>query len=174
MKLWALGWFLLSALGQSAPAQPEPRSKTDEGSQAAVQPLSFSQFFEPATATLRPSSKLRSLEGKRVRMTGYMAQMEMPPLGAFYLCPRPVFCDEAGGGTADLPVETVRVVVPSLVGREVRFLPGPLEVTGILELGSRAESDGHNSLIRVILESSSESTAATGTGEPHTDPRTNP
>ena len=115
--------------------------------------LTFSEFFDASAPELRPSSRLLSLNGKRVRIVGFMAEMEVAPIGAFYLCPRPVFCDEAGGGTADLPVDAVRVIVPSLQGRKLRFIPGRLEATGVLELGYKPEGDGQVSTIRLILES---------------------
>jgi hypothetical protein len=81
-----------------------------------------------------------------------MARMSIAPAGAFYLVQRPVFCDEAGGGRADLPPEAVRVQVPSAAGREIVFNPRRLEVTGILEVGDRAEADGLPSHIRLVLD----------------------
>lgn len=45
---------------------------------------------------LKPSEKLRSLNGKRVRIVGFMAEMEHQPEGYFYLCSRPILCDESG------------------------------------------------------------------------------
>src|ERR1700687_3912809 len=85
--------------------------------QDAITELSFKEFFESSDGGLQPSSTLLRLNGKRVRLVGFMAQMETPPLGAFYLCPRPISCDEEGGGTADLPAENVLVIVRSQSGR---------------------------------------------------------
>jgi hypothetical protein len=85
-------------------------------------------------------------------MVGFMAEMEIPPRGGFYLAPRPVRCDEAGGGTADLPLESVLVVSPSAADATVAFLPGPLEATGILEVGNRPDADGRISAIRLVLD----------------------
>ncbi len=101
---------------------------------------------------LKPSGKLLSLNGKRVHMVGYMARMERPIYGAFYLVPHPVTCDEEGGGTSDLPVENVLILVRSAKDREIAFIPRPLEVTGILEVGNREESDGRVSAIRLTLD----------------------
>jgi len=126
---------------------------THQNSLMGATPLLFREFFEPAAGELKPSAKLLTLNGKRVRLVGFMAQMENPPRGAFYLCPRPVFCDEAGGGTADLPAEAVRVIVRSAKGKEIALLSRALEVTGILEVGNRTEEDGHVSAIRLILDS---------------------
>jgi len=117
--------------------------------------LRFQEFFEPNLSELRPSTKLLSLNGKRIRLIGYMAQMEKPPKGAFYLCPHRVYCDESGGGTADLPVEHVRVIMRSHQGKVVPFIDRIVEVTGTLEINNREEEDGTVSAIRLLLDSTS-------------------
>jgi len=114
--------------------------------------LAFREFFEPTPRELQPSARLLSLEGHRVRLVGFMVRSEEPPTGGFFLCPSPVMVTEAGGGTADLPPETVFVVVPSAAGRAVPWTPRPVVVEGVLELGSRAGEDGQVSSIRVVLD----------------------
>jgi hypothetical protein len=115
--------------------------------------LAFSEFFRPASARLQPSDKLTALEGQRVRLVGFMAQMEDGPSGAFYLAARPVNCDEGGAGTGDLPPDAVLVVVPWSAGAGIPFLPGPLEVVGTLNLGAATRQDGSPSRIRIVLDS---------------------
>jgi hypothetical protein len=114
--------------------------------------LAFREFFEPTPRELRPTAKLLALEGSRVRLVGFMVRSEEPPTGGFFLCPFPVFATEAGGGTADLPPETVFVVVPSAAGRAVPYTPQPVVVEGVLELGRRAGEDGHVSSIQVVVD----------------------
>jgi hypothetical protein len=114
--------------------------------------LSFSEFFRPGGARLEPSEKLTSLDGQRVRMTGFMARMEEAPSGAFYLASRPVVCDEGGAGTGDLPPDAVLVVVPWSAGETVRYLSGPLEVTGTLRIGGPARTDGMPARIQIVLD----------------------
>jgi hypothetical protein len=114
--------------------------------------LEFRDFFERGTSELRPAARLLSLNGKRVRMVGFMAQMEEPPRGAFYLCSRPVFAAEGGAGTGDLPPDAVRVIVRSAKGQQLAFIPRALEVVGLLEVGSQADEDGGVSAIRLILD----------------------
>ncbi len=114
--------------------------------------IEFREFFEAGPGDLKPSAKLLGLHGRRARLVGFMAQMEQPPDGAFYLCPRPVYADESGAGTADLPVESVRVIVPSAKGKKIPFIARPIEVIGILEVGPRAEEDGTVSSIRLTLD----------------------
>src|SRR5262249_42903204 len=118
----------------------------------APEPLSFREFFEPSPRALRPSARLASLDGTRVRLVGFMAEMELPPKGGFFLCSTPVVATEAGGGTADLPPDAVFVVVRSAAGKELALVRGPLEVVGVLELGGRADDDGYVSTIRVVLD----------------------
>jgi hypothetical protein len=113
--------------------------------------LSFADFLEPGPR-LAPSAKLLEASGHRVRLTGFMAAVDAPLAGAFYLCPRPTVLDEEGAGTADLPPETVRVIVPRSVSPIVRFRPGRLEVTGLLEVGYREEEDGGASWIRLTAD----------------------
>src|SRR5215510_8382327 len=114
--------------------------------------IEFREFFEADASELKPSAKLLGLNGRRARLVGFMAQMEQPPSGAFYLCPIPVYADESGGGTADLPVGSVRVIVRSAKGKKIPFIARPIEVTGILEVGAKAEEDGTVSSVRLILD----------------------
>jgi hypothetical protein len=144
---------VLSAVLQGG-ADPLPRAEpaSASGARGEAAPLAFRDFFEATPRELRPSGKLLALEGRRVRLVGFMAQMEQPPRGGFYLTPRPVFCDEAGGGTADLPPESVRVVVRSSPNQPIAFAPGALEVTGVLELGNRGDQEGRVSAVRLVLD----------------------
>jgi hypothetical protein len=140
--------------------------------------ITFREFFEPSPRELKPSRKLLSLDGKRIRIVGYMARLahqqdhhaehrapstasgastehgsspELLPDG-FYLCPRPTDVAEGGGGTGDLPPNAVRVVVPHLKGRMLSFTTRPIEVVGRLELGPKGEANGQVWSIRVYAE----------------------
>ncbi|HUL76489.1 MAG TPA: hypothetical protein VL691_04425 [Vicinamibacteria bacterium] len=117
-----------------------------------AQDVAFREFFEPTPRELRPSARLLSLEGRRVRLVGFMVRSEEPPTGGFFLCPFPAVATESGGGTADLPPETVFVVVPAARGRLIPHSTRQVVVEGVLELGSRAGEDGQVSAIRVVLD----------------------
>jgi hypothetical protein len=117
----------------------------------AAVPVSFSEFFEHS-AVLTPSARVLSLHGRRVRLLGFMARMEAPPRGGFYLCRTPVSADESGAGTADLPVDSVFVVMRSARGREVPYRRGVLEVTGVLQVGTHADDDGRVTGFQVLLD----------------------
>lgn len=131
------GWL---AAGQ----QDNVQNIKTESKASPAENLSFHDFFEPSAKTLKPTAKLLSLNGKRVRLVGFMAYMEQPQLGGFYIAPQPVFCDEEGGGNADLPPESVLVKMNSASGKAVKFIPGALEVTGILQI--------QNSQISLVLD----------------------
>lgn len=123
---------------------------------AAAPPLDlhFEDFFErgPSKSTLAPSAALLAARGKRVRLVGFMAQMDLPPPQGFYLTRRPLVCDEAGGGTADLPPDAVRVLVIPAPAVAIPFVPGPIEVVGRLDVGRLEESNGTVSQIRLLLK----------------------
>jgi len=139
----------LRAVGDPAqPTVPSPRPK-------AI-PLRFDELLEPSPRELIPSKKLLSLNGKRVRMLGYMAQTEEPVAGGFYLCRRPTQTAEGGAGTGDLPPDAVRVILPGDGARRLRFTPRTLAVEGTLQVGRHVEVDGQVSFLRLVIASHSD------------------
>jgi hypothetical protein len=125
---------------QQAIVENDPRKPINAGE---TEDFSFQQLFESSTRELKPSTKLLSLNGKRVRMVGFMAQKETQPEGAVYLCPRPVFVDEAGSGTGELPSGSVRVILSMGKNQKITYFSRTIEVTGILEAGNRLEAYGN-------------------------------
>jgi hypothetical protein len=117
----------------------------------AIAQLSFGELFEKQ-GDLRPSQRVQQLVGKRVRVEGFMARMEQPPKGAFWLCRKPLEIDEGGGGTGDLPVESILVVLTPPGGQEAPPLRGPLRVEGRLEVGRKQAPDGTLSFFRIVLD----------------------
>jgi hypothetical protein len=73
-----------------------------------------------------------------------------------------VQCDEAGGGTADLPPEAVLVLLPRGVHDPVSHIPGPLDVIGTFEVGNRTDVEGRTSNFRLRLEAPLQSTNSQG------------
>jgi hypothetical protein len=132
------------------PSPPSRRAETLSPSPAV--PLSFKQFFTATDRELKPSQKLLTLNGRRVRMEGFIAELEEAPKGAFYLCPHPVTCDEGGAGTGDLPPETVLVIVRSAGKHTVGAIKRPVQVTGVLEISSKPDSEGRTAPIRLYLD----------------------
>jgi hypothetical protein len=141
-----------AALLFSAAPAPGPTRPLASASTAQLPTLPLEALVASGPRGLEPSGRARALNGQRVRLIGHMAHLEEAPGGAFYLAARPVECDEGGGGNADLPPEAVRVVVRSAAGTPVRWLPGPIEVTGRFEVGGEADADGQVAWFRLVLD----------------------
>src|SRR6185295_12738423 len=102
---------------------------------------------------LEPTEQLRSLDGQRVRMLGYMVRQEKLTPGVFLFAAIPAQIHEHDNGLADdLPPATVRVAVPTCRGKPVPFAPDLLALTGTLHLGNRAKSDGRVTFARLELD----------------------
>lgn len=116
--------------------------------------LKFRDFFKMPVGPrgLEPSDKLLGLDGKRVRIVGYMANAESPTPGMFILSPLPVeLGDEDESLSDDLPPSALFVHMDAST-LAVPHIPGLIKVTGILHIGNRAEADGHVSLARLQLD----------------------
>ena len=102
---------------------------------------------------LEVTEKLRGLDGKRVRILGYMVHQEEPPSGRLLLTPMPAQIHEHDNGLADdLPVSMVYVSVPTMRNEPVPYAPGMMLLTGTLSVGNRAEPDGRISVVRLALD----------------------
>lgn len=141
-----LALFLALAVSYQKPIAAKPKAPTQ------TPRLEFREFLAPSTTALKPSEKLLSLKGQRVRIAGFMAQMDDMPEGYFYLCSRPVYCDESGGGLGELPVDEVRVVIRTAKGQKLKPLAYPIEVNGILELGGQSEIEKESWAISLIAD----------------------
>lgn len=123
---------------------------------AAPVTIDFSEFYVFGPRAPEPTAKLLGLNGKRVTLVGFMAQMELPPRGGFYLAPYPAVCDESGAGRGGLPPPSVLVLPLAARGKEVAFVDGALEVTGILDVGNKPSDDGEVASLRLILDDPNE------------------
>jgi hypothetical protein len=118
--------------------------------------LEFRDFYAQPVGRfgMEPSARLRSLDGHRVRLVGYMVESEQPMVGVFMLAPLPVELAEADDGPADdLPGSTVFVHLPGeFAGRIPKYRPGTWEVVGTLQLGAREEANGRYSYVRLLAD----------------------
>lgn len=118
--------------------------------------LRFSDFFvRPAGPRgLEPTEKLLALQGRRVRVRGYVVAEEEPFPGVFMLAPLPVTVAERADGPADdLPAATLFVHLPDAHRAEsVTPAREPVELSGILDLGAREEPSGRISYVRLLLD----------------------
>ena len=120
-----------------------------------VTELKFSEFFVSPIGErgLALTDKLRSLDGKRVRVLGYMARQEQPVPGMFLFSALPVRLNEEHYGLADdLPAATLFVSMPRNRDQVVPHTPGLMRLTGTLSVGNHEEADGRISTVRLALE----------------------
>ncbi len=119
-----------------------------------VTALRFDEFFvrPVGDAGLVPTAKLRALDGKRVRILGWMVGREDPARGAFLFAPVPINIAEHEGGFSDLPPACVRVLVPAARATILAHTRRPILLTGVLSVGNRTEPDGSVSFVRLTLD----------------------
>jgi hypothetical protein len=148
-----------SAEMQAHPDAAEAAQFSMRGERAAppagVTDLRFREFFRLPIGPrgLEPSAKLLSLDGKRVRLIGYMADREEPASGFFILAPLPVSIAEVEDGPADdMPASVAYVHLAGFADKTLPQLPGLLEFTGTLSVGSFEEADGRVSSVRLQLD----------------------
>lgn len=119
--------------------------------------LRFRDLFRTPIAArgLEPTPTLLALNGRKVRMTGYMVAREDMAAGSFLFTPMPVRMSEHADGEAnDLPASTVLVLMPEDDRERVlTHVPGLLQLTGTLEWGRNEAADGSVSWLRLKLDS---------------------
>lgn len=146
-----------NGLGWNADALSVELSSIDQlpAPAADVVELKFSDFFKLPVGPrgLELTDKIKGLEGKRVRILGFMVAQEKPANGLALLTPYAFNTHEEEYGLCDdLPAATLFVEVPKYHGAAVPHTPGILLLTGRLELGSKAEADGRVSVVRLVLD----------------------
>ena len=100
---------------------------------------------------LEPSQKLLQLDGRRVRIVGYMVDQE--EMRSFILAPLPLkLGDEDESLADDLPPGVVFVHLAAEDDPAFHHIPGLLDLTGILSVGGFAEADGRVSTVRLTLD----------------------
>lgn len=127
---------------------------------AGVTDLKFRDIFKlPAGPKgFEPTDKLVALDGKRVRVVGYMVQQDPLPKGAFLLSPLPVLLgDEDESLADDLPATTLRIDLGKSRDLAVPRLTGLIQVTGTLHVGMRADpASGRSTSAQLVLDEAPE------------------
>ena len=150
----ALAWQRYLAQSQAALGElKSPTTSALPPPPAGVSHLEFSEFFGPiGDRGLEYSPKLSSLAGQRVRLAGYMVREPERSAGVYRLTAWPVTVEANGLCVVDdTPPATVHVITTSPT-QKIPWQPGHLILTGTLELGARLESDGRNSIFRLVLD----------------------
>ncbi|GAA0708139.1 hypothetical protein [Dokdonella soli] len=127
---------------------------------AGVVDLKFQDLFKLPVGPkgLETTDKLRNLDGKRVRIVGYMVRQEAPSAGSFMLSPLPVSAgDEDESLADDIPASAVFVSLPNGKDVIVPALPGLVRIVGTLHLGA-IEVPGIDRLaaVRIALDAAPE------------------
>lgn len=122
---------------------------------AGVTSIKFGEFFRMPIGPLglEPTEKLMALNGKPIRLVGYMVKEEIPTTGRFLLSPLPVSLgDEDESLSDDLPATAVSVRLQGARNRVTPYVGGLIQITGNLEVGARDEADGRVSSVRLLLD----------------------
>ena len=120
-----------------------------------VSELTFADFYKQPIGPLGLdySDRLKSLDGKRVRIVGYMVRQSAPVPWTFLLSPIPATLHESEFGfSEDLPSATLHVRVQRNPLPVVPYTPGPMLLTGLLGIGTQEEADGRISSVRLTLD----------------------
>lgn len=123
---------------------------------AGVSDLKFHDIFKTPVGDkgLEPSAALLALDGKRVRMVGYMVHQQPEPRGAFLLSPLPAeISDEDEPLADDLPPSVVAVEIAGAANRPVPLLPGLVKISGVLHVGAKTDAaSGRVSVVQIALD----------------------
>jgi hypothetical protein len=125
---------------------------------AGVTAIKFGEFYKNPVGPrgLELTERIRALDGERVRILGFMIRQERPVPGTMMLAPFALATLENEYGLCDdLPPSVVFAKVSKYADIAVPFTPGPLLLTGRLELGAREEADGRVSHLRIVLDEES-------------------
>lgn len=121
-------------------------------SKNVVEELRFDEMYSGASSLgIQLSDKLQRLSGKKIRMTGFMAPPLKPTLSFFVLTAVPLsicpFCSSDADWPADIVVVKLKKPVVALP------FDNPIEVEGVLEIGSEVDEEtGFVSLVRVSAD----------------------
>jgi len=117
--------------------------------------LDFGDFFKLPVGPegLELTAKVAALDGRKVRLLGYMVRQANPSPWKILLSPIPVVTREREYSHAeDLPPNVVHVFLPRDPHPIRPHAPGLFLLTGRLEVGNRSEADGRVSMFRLFLD----------------------
>lgn len=120
-----------------------------------VEELRFQDFFKPVIGDRGPeyTERIRSLNGKRVRVQGFMVREQTRKAGVFMLAPWPTRIESDGFCVyEDFPPATLHVLLPEGDQRITPFKPGLFSVIGVLEVRPAEMPDGRNCVASLRIE----------------------
>jgi hypothetical protein len=119
-----------------------------------VEELAFQDFYKmPVGARgLEPTERLLSLNGRRVRILGYMGEMERDNKRTLIFSPLPLQAQpEEYGLCDDIPATHILVTFPGNSDEQIRPINGKILLTGILSVGNYSENR-ETSFVRMQLD----------------------
>ena len=123
---------------------------------AGVTELKFRDLFKLPVGPkgLEPTEKLLALDGKRVRIVGYMVRQSPAPKGLFLLAPLPeALADEDESLADDLPPTTLAISSTKSHELVLPMLPGLLQITGTLHVGMHTDpATGRSMPAEIVLD----------------------
>lgn len=153
----SLGWHADTLTSELTSVKQLP------GATTGIAELKFSDFYtSPAGPRgLAYTDAITRLNGQRVRILGFMVRQTRPSPGVALLAAYSFATHEGEYGLCDdLPPATLFVQIPKYSDLAVPFTPGPLLLTGRLELGPRQEADGRISHVRLLLDPEADTTVS--------------
>lgn len=145
---------------------PAPHISAASGQQGNVADLRFRDLFRLPVGPkgLEPTERLRALDGKQVRMTGYMVHQEQPIANRLILAAMPISMSEDEDGLADdLPPNVVFVHLLRSPETPMAYQRGVLQFTGTLSVRPKEEVDGRVSSVRLLVEGCERAAMSSGT-----------
>ncbi len=118
-----------------------------------VEEISFQEFYQLPIGPrgLEPSAKLLALNGKRVRIIGFMGEMRRADKRNIIFAPVPLRPQpEEYGLCDDIPATHVLVTIPGNPDETIPFSAAPMLLTGVLSLGT-SSNDSETSFVRMLL-----------------------
>jgi hypothetical protein len=191
----------LAPAATKAPTMPVAKPAELPPLPAGAEELKFAAFFKLPVGPrgLELTDRLKSLDGKRVRILGHMVKEDLTPCNSCPVTPtkgkralpawmefvvpgrmmfteQPAMVSHAHYGLADdLPPQTVFVTVPDKFGELVPYTPGPMLLTGVLSVGNKPEPDGRISVVRLTIDPPARTAAADPQASlPENQPAVNP
>ncbi len=140
------GMSIPAVLAVNHPLQPAASGVTD---------LKFAELFKMPVGPrgLELSEKAVELNGRKVRLVGFMVRQDMPTKGMFIFASMPLeLGDEDESLSDDLPPGAVFVHIEKPADAQIRYIPSLIKLTGTLQLGPKNEIDGHVSSVRLLLD----------------------
>ena len=123
---------------------------------AGVAELKFRDIFKMPVGDqgLEPSAKLLALDGRHVRIVGFMIHQQPEPTSSFLLSPLPAaISDEDEPLADDLAPSVVAVSVPGAADRAIPLLPGLIQISGVLHVGPSLDAaSGRVSSVQILLD----------------------